>query len=136
MFVSNLQVVFTGSVGPNPDTVIALDDMLMTSDDCTPELSVQCSFVNTTCLWTNDPQGLQWFSSDSYTDHTLNGPASSELLGKEGSVLLQRVGRAVVGCSPHFTSLHFTAAFSDLWLLPLSQDEEHTAHRGSKMLLK
>lgn len=132
VFASNLQVVFTGSVGPNQDTVIALDDMLLTSDDCTPVLSVHCTFVNTTCLWTNDPQGLQWFSSDSYTDHTLNGPASSEIQGMDGSVLLQHVGRAVVGCGPHFTSLlsSLTCGF-----VPLCQDEEHTAHRGSEMLM-
>lgn len=104
--------MFTGSVGPNPDTVIALDDMLMTSEDCTPVLSVQCDFDGTTCLWTNEPQGLQWFSSDSFTDHALNGPADSETQGME-EVCCCSVWGDMCGV---FASLAFTLLLSALVL--------------------
>lgn len=96
--------MFTGSVGPNKDTVIALDDIYMTSGECSRSLSVHCYFANTTCLWTNDPEGLQWFSSDSYSDHSLNGPANPENRGIDGSILAQYVWIAK-GCVLHFSEL-------------------------------
>ncbi|KAG0730111.1 MAM and LDL-receptor class A domain-containing protein 1 [Chionoecetes opilio] len=74
----HLNVVFSGSVGPNKDTVIAVDDIFVTLEMCSPIISVACSFVNTTCLWTNDPDSLQWIAADSYSDQSLNGPADDK----------------------------------------------------------
>lgn len=76
----------------------------MTSGECSRSLSVHCYFANTTCLWTNDPEGLQWFSSDSYSDHSLNGPANPENRGIDGSILPQYVWIAK-GCVLHFSEL-------------------------------
>lgn len=74
-------MTFTGSVGPNKDTVVAVDDIFVTSGMCSPRIAVECHFENTTCLWTNDPDGLQWFTSDTNSGHTLNGPADDQSKG-------------------------------------------------------
>lgn len=78
-----LQVVFTGEVGPDEGTVIALDDLTLTQENCQWGSSAQCEFVNgTSCYWTNSNTGLQWFVSDGSSQHTFNGPPSdSDMTG-------------------------------------------------------
>ncbi|XP_037797166.1 MAM and LDL-receptor class A domain-containing protein 2-like [Penaeus monodon] len=75
-FGENIKVVFEGKVGDDHETVIQLDDLVLTDGNC-PSIQGNCDFTDeTTCLWTNEEAGLQWVVSDSQSFHRFNGPAS------------------------------------------------------------
>ncbi|KAK8385441.1 hypothetical protein O3P69_016333 [Scylla paramamosain] len=97
-----MKVMFTGSVGPNKDTVVAIDDVFVNLEMCSPRIAVQCYFENTTCLWMNDPNGLQWFTSDTSSGHTLNGPADD--LSKEHYAIFEIVPHHQPGASARMIS--------------------------------